>query len=492
MTEIEFRPEWNKIFYELRHSWAGIGNVDQFRWFVRADMQEHDEIGLRHVRAIGIFNDEMRILSPLPSDFRISGPLKIKRENFQIIDMCIDRMLDIGVKPMITTTFMPDCFTGGQMRTFDNANICPPGNMEQWSNLVKCTIEHFKKRYGLVEIRKWYYEVWNEPNLINCFWGGTKEEWFALWTATWKAIKSVDDRLRIGGPSTARGEWLIDFLNAAREKAAYPDYIATHIYNNDSMTAPLSPFDGQSADKVEDTPHFAAAVIKGVRKLLNNEGYKGELHWNEWGRSWFPHDPAKETPLEAAFIVKTMAEISREADYFAYWCLSDIYDQAGYTPAEFCGHYGMLSLHSLRKPSFFAHRLLNMLGNIRLQCSGGSRLENVIVSRKKGKIQVLAYLYPEKTGDGIKKKKINIKLPGKPFSAPVLFKIDSVENNIICKWMDAGSPAYPSRSDIAMLKRVNELTACSSESVTIVQQRQDFHATFELECPGVAFMEMKY
>jgi hypothetical protein len=40
--------------------------------------------------------------------------------------------------------------------------------------------------------------------------------------------------------------------------------------------------------------------------------------WDQWGRSWLPHDPKREIANEAAFIAKTMSEFSQLADYYAY------------------------------------------------------------------------------------------------------------------------------------------------------------------------------
>jgi xylan 1,4-beta-xylosidase len=180
------------------------------------------------------------------------------------------------------------------------------------------------------------------------------------------AIKEVDASLRVGGPSAARGDWVLDLIEFGRKNDCEPDYIITHVYNNDPEWAALSPFDGPQEDKASKSPHFAAAVMRGVRRELDTHGFKGEVHWNEWGRSWLPHDPVRETANEAAFVVKTMAEVSQLADYYAYWCLSDIYDQVGYGREPFHGNYGLLNLQGLRKPAYHAFQLLSLLGDERV------------------------------------------------------------------------------------------------------------------------------
>jgi xylan 1,4-beta-xylosidase len=71
MKQIEIKPAWDAATTPLRHTWEGIVNIDQFRWMVRRDVQEqlkmaHDELGARHVRAVGMFDDEMRVLGRDP------------------------------------------------------------------------------------------------------------------------------------------------------------------------------------------------------------------------------------------------------------------------------------------------------------------------------------------------------------------------------------------------------------------------------------------
>jgi hypothetical protein len=185
------------------------------------------------------------------------------------------------------------------------------------AQLVADGTRHAIDRYGVEIVKNWYFEVWNEPNLENAFLEGSQGDFFRLWAETYRAVKEVDASLRVGGPSAARGDWVLDLVDFGRKNNCEPDYIITHVYNNDSEWAALSPFDGPQEDKASKSPHFAAGVMRGVRRELDARGFKGEVHWNEWGRSWLPYDPIRETANEAAFVVKTMSEVSQLADCYA-------------------------------------------------------------------------------------------------------------------------------------------------------------------------------
>lgn len=492
MNTLVLSPDWNAPAQPFRKTWAGVGNIDQFRWLGRADVQEQlvlarDELGLRHVRACAMYSPEMRVWEYKLKDWRIPAAEKERHANWQLVDMNLDRLLDLGLKPIYTTCFTPAHMTSNPAVCWPDRNpVGMPDNLDHWQQFVTQGLRHHIARYGRDEVRSWYLECWNEPNLTG-FFAGSQEDFFRLWSATWRAVKSVDPDLLFGGPSTARGEWIGEFLDWTARDGTPADYLITHVYNNDSESEPLSPFDGPASHRVKDSPHFASGVIKGVRGLLDERGWKGEVHWNEWGRSWFPHDPQKESPLEAAFVVKTMAEASQSADVFAFWCLSDIYDQIGFQNSEFDGHYGMLSLHGLKKPSWHAHALLQRLHDSAVPLAGGDAFTNAIATTdRNGKHNVLVYAYPESVDAAPEVITVSVSLP--PGSTGVeVTRIDRRENNILHAWAELGSPASPTRAQFATLRQVNSLQPSAATAVHI----ENGLATLSLDRPGVALLEFR-
>ena len=490
MNTLNLTPDWTGAAVPFQKTWAPVGNIDQFRWFSRADVHEHlrmarDELGVRYVRAVAMYSPEMKVLDYNLVDWRTPKAKRSTGCNWQLVDINLEGLLALGLKPIYTTCFTPKGMTDDPAVCWPDENrIGMPRDLSGWQEFVSGGIRHHIDRYGIDEVRSWYFECWNEPNL-NGFFSGTKEQFFQLWSATWHAVKSVAPSLRFGGPSTARGEWIPEFLDFTAGDGTPPDYLITHLYNNDSESEPLSPFDGPASYKVKDSPHFASGVIRGLRKELDRRDWTGEVHWNEWGRSWFPHDLLRETALDAAFIVKTMAECSQAADAFAFWCLSDIYDQAGVQSSEFQGHYGMLSLHGLRKPAWMAHQLLNRLGTQRVPVTGGDELLNAVATRDEAGAVVLVYAYPEKPDAIPAKRTVRVAWP---FGNPTLTRLGAEENNVIAVWRQMGAPAYPTLKELARLREGNTLQAAPSEAVRIESTNEGTWAVFDLECPGVALL----
>ena len=488
---MKFRPDFAGPVRALRHSWAPIGNIDQFRWLSRADTREQlrmarDELGVRHVRACAMYSPDLYVWAPALEDWRLPEGERPRKANWQLVDLSLEGLLELGLKPIYTTSFIPEGMTDDPTVCWPDRNRTGmPRDLEEWKDFISSGIQHHIDRYGLEEVRSWYFECWNEPNLKGCFFGGTMEDFFQLWSATWHAVKSVDPTLRFGGPSTARGEWIPEFMDFAAKDGTPPDYMVVHVYNNDSESEALSPFDGPASHKVKDSPHFATGVIRGVMNAIQEKGFTGETHWNEWGRSWFPTDPLKETPLEAAFIVKTMEEVSQEADTFAFWCLSDIYNQAGLQSSEFQGHYGMLSLHGLRKPSWFAHQLLEQLGTKQVSVEGGDSLTGALATKGSDGMKVLVYAYPETPEASPTTEKISIELP-EGASNLTLYRLGKDENNIVSRWKAMGSPPYPTPAQVKELRENNTLTPAPVTEI----QLQDNIATFNIERPGVALLDL--
>jgi type I site-specific restriction-modification system R (restriction) subunit len=115
------------------------------------------------------------------------------------------------------------------------ANINRKGfAFEKWHDLVQAFTQHCVDRYGMDEVLTWYFEVWNEPNLYPLFWDGTKAQYFELYKQSALAVKSVDKRLKIGGPSTS------NFVPDTRfDGEITDDEVSEAVFNTEDITKNL-------------------------------------------------------------------------------------------------------------------------------------------------------------------------------------------------------------------------------------------------------------
>jgi xylan 1,4-beta-xylosidase len=74
----------------------------------------------------------------------------------------------------------------------------PPTSFDDWHDLVRALAQHAVDTFGLVEVSKWTFEVWNE------LWGiDNVHQYMSLYNASVLAVKSVASNLIVGGPATA-------------------------------------------------------------------------------------------------------------------------------------------------------------------------------------------------------------------------------------------------------------------------------------------------
>jgi hypothetical protein len=187
----------------LNDIWRFGFNTCHVPLWLRDDMQRHlemggRELGFRYVRAHNMLSDRMRIMQPGGYDF-------------SLVNQAIDNLLLKGLRPFVELSSMPSELVGGEKSlTSYGFKSTPPQDWNAWYELVRALVENFVGRYGLAEVRQWYFEVWNEPDIA--FWNGTQQEYFRLYDLAARAVKEVDTQLRVGGPATSKTAWIDEFL----------------------------------------------------------------------------------------------------------------------------------------------------------------------------------------------------------------------------------------------------------------------------------------
>lgn len=158
---------------------------------LRADYRKqlikaHEELGFRYVRFHGLFNDDMSVCTKTKS-FKPEDA--VIQYNFVNIDNIIDFLLENGMRPFFELGDMPACLASGERENFDyHMHIAPPADYSAWNELIEKFVSHICSRYGLEEVRLWFFEVWNEPNMP-FFWAGSMDDYFKLYEGTARTIK---------------------------------------------------------------------------------------------------------------------------------------------------------------------------------------------------------------------------------------------------------------------------------------------------------------
>ncbi len=216
------------------------------------------ECGFKYIRFHGLLQDEMGVYS----EDKQGKPIY----NFQYVDALDDAILKLGLKPFVEFGFMPPALASGSKTIFWwKGNITPPKDYGQWERLIQALVQHWTARYGADEVKQWYFEVWNEPNL-DIFWSGDQAAYFKLYEVTARAIKSVSPDYRVGGPATAAHDWISETIKFAAKNRVPLDFISTHDYGVKGIG-----FDGDGVQQLFLDPEPDAIIGRRAQRARSNQ-----------------------------------------------------------------------------------------------------------------------------------------------------------------------------------------------------------------------------
>jgi xylan 1,4-beta-xylosidase len=327
-------------------------------------------------------------------------------------------------------------------------NVTPPKSYDQWSDFIEQLTRHLTERYGGEEVRNWYFEVWNEPNLEG-FWAGSQEDYFRLYECTARAIKRVDKDYRVGGPSTAGGGWIKETLDFCEQHDVPLDFISTHTYG---ATEGFLDEKGNKHTTLDPNPKAITNWFPGVLGPIHKSKWPNlPLLVTEWGPSYSPRDTVHDSYFCAPYILEKLRRLPDGVTATSYWTFSDQFEESGPPPAPFHGGFGLLNVQGLLKPAYFAYRFLNELGDNELACDDS----RVWACGNDTSAQILLWDFHQPHQDAPNAKYFARDLPAKP-AAPVHLVVDHLHagehtvsithvgyrhNDVYTAYLDLGAPS---------------------------------------------------
>jgi xylan 1,4-beta-xylosidase len=455
---------------------------------LRADWQHQlaevqRECGFRYVRFHGLLCDDMGV-------YLVDAQGK-EIYNWQYIDALFDAMLGLGVKPFVELGFMPSALASADRTIFWwKGNVTPPKDPAKWAALINALVAHWTERYGEDEVARWYFEVWNEPNLSG-FWIGDKggrsdaaydeyarAEYFKLYEITARAVKAVSSRYRVGGPATAGNAWVPETIEFCATHSVPIDFISTHHY---AVMAGYLDEKGNAGTVFSPDREAMTREIRGSRsKIAKSALPKLELHYTEWSTSYTPSDPLHDSYHSAAFILNKLKGVGDAAQSMSYWTFTDIFEEAGPRATPFHGGFGLINYQDIRKPAFYAYQFVKRLGDTELVSSDSDAW---VCKDDKGGVQALFWDFSI-THPGpsvINQQYYNKDLPAKEV-APVklhiaglkpgsyelrAYKVGYRSNDAYTAYLDLGSPRQLSREQVAKLRKTASGEPFAQESITV-------------------------
>lgn len=430
---------WEQIF--------GSGHaILSLRQDYRDDIRSvHKVADFRYVRFHGILDDEVGIYN----EDEHGNP----DYNFAYVDQIYDGLLANGVRPVVEISFMPKklAFNPDDLHVFwYKPNVSPPKSDERWDGLMTAFAQHLVDRYGIDEVSKWYFEVWNEPNID--FWGGVPrfDSYLDLYEHTARDLKKVSPRLRVGGPATAAASWIPEFLARTAADHVPVDFVSTHGYADDTVE---NLFPG-SHEKIPEDDRVCRAVLKVRGQIDASPTPHLPLLWTEW--NVIGRDNARDTTFVGPALADTIRECDGHVNEMSFWTFDDVFEEGGPEPAPFIGAFGLIAKGGINKPSFYDFGLLHQLGDRRIS----SPENNLIVTKTTDGGLVIAAWNLVDPGDHGTAQTLDLTLHGIPANAHITIqRVDDTHGNVLPKYAAMGSPVDPTPTQVDQLNNETALGA---------------------------------
>lgn len=429
----------------------------------------HEELGVTHVRAHGILCDDLAV-------YREDNDVPV--HDFSGVDRVYDHIRSLGLYPVVEVSFMPrDLASDPTTTVFDyGAIVSPPKDWGRWHDLVRDLTAHLLERYGEEVVQHWSFEVWNEANL-EVFWSGTPEEYLRLYDVTAAAVRSVDDRLVVGGPSSAAAGWVEELLAHAEETGVPVDFVSTHTYGS-------PPLD--------------------LRPTLARYGRAGTpIWWTEWGVTPTHFNEVSDAVFAGTFLLRGMASAMGRIEALSYWVVSDHFEELGRPPALLHGGFGLRTVGELRKPRWWALAMLERLGPRRHPVSlggdgGGSLVEALAASGPEGTTVLLWNLTLDQTkaaGSEALARQVRVEVRGlEPGATYTLTheRVDQHHSNVAAVWgaLRRDGQGWPDEEQWAALREADRLEELEPARAVAADASGVVSAELELPMPAMSLLTL--
>ncbi|MFY9562215.1 MAG: glycosyl hydrolase family 39 [Terriglobales bacterium] len=453
------------------HMFGSERAVVSMRESYRQDLREVKKVAaVEYIRFHALFHDEMGVYDEDPQGKPVY--------NFSYVDQVYDGLLDSGVRPFVELSFMPKKLAASQVlhAFWYKQNVAPPKDYRKWDDLITQLAQHLISRYGIDEVAKWYFEVWNEPNID--FWAGDPKQatYFELYDHTARALKAVSPRLRVGGPATAQAAWADDFIRHCVESKIPVDFVSSHVYGNDKAEDVFGTHEAIPRDRM------VCRAVKKVRDQIKASAMPSlPLFWSEFNASYMNEPEVTDSAYMGPWLADTIRQCDGLVDEMSYWTFSDVFEEQGVVKQPFYGGFGLLAERGIPKPAYNVFRLLHRLGEERLTVSS----ESVVATRRKDGTLVVAAWNMAPPGSPGAHQEVKFVFRGVTGSRVEVSRVDPANGDVHNLYRAMGAPRYPTEAQIRQLRSAAQIPPPQTVEL------RNGSLTIEIPAHGLVLLELK-
>ena len=432
---------------------------------------------------------------------------------WEIIDRILDTIIETGCVPFVELGFMPEALSSAPQGVPYAGPAAegwgyPPRDYARWMDLIRVLAGHCLERYGLREVSRWTWELWNEPDIF--YWRGSLDEYCRLYDYTVAALVSVLPRAKIGGPGTTNpanssaGDFLRGFLRHCTQgenavtglQGTRLDYVSFHTKGGGYGREPNAPKKTPTLRELLRHVEAGLAITAEFPELCAHEIILSECDPDGWAAGSIRENPnlayrnseyyASYVAGAACRLLRTVHPCGLRVDGMLTWAFQ-------FEDREYFAGLRTLSTNGIDKPVLNVFRLLAMLGGTELKLATEQGLP-VSVSAEGGEVSGIAALDGLGTvavllaahhddWDVHTRNDVTLTLVGLDDRVAydvVRTTLDRKHANSHTAWLEMGSPQPPDEDQVRALIDAARLTPVRTDALTSEAGR----ATLSIQLPA--------
>jgi xylan 1,4-beta-xylosidase len=439
--------------------------------------------------------------------------------SWTIVDRIFDTYLQRGVKPYVELGFMPEALSTHPqpyqhawrpgLNNLKTGWAYPPKDYAKWDELVYQWIRHCIDRYGRDEVRTWYFETWNEANLPQYYWGGTREEFFKLHDTTVRAIRRALPDARIGGPDMAgaNDDFLTAFMTHEEAAGIEDDFVSFHAkgsptFIDDSqgghirmgIATELQVADREFANVAANPAFKSKPVIIGEADPEGCAACQGPTNAYRNGTMYSSYEAA---------VLPRLAALAGRRDIKLQGTVTWAFE---YEDQRYFAGFRQLSTNGIALPVLNVFRMYAMMGPERLDATSDHALPldailahgvrndpdvGVSASRDGEKVTIMVWHYHDEDVPG-PAAHVSLQIDNLPKGLShggvlTQYRVDDRHSNSFAAYQAMGSPLAPTAAQYDALAAAGNLASVSPpQPLSIHDNSQTI--TFDLPRQGVALI----
>lgn len=330
--------------------------------FQQQILQIKEKLGIKYVRFWDIYAPELYL------DIHASRNCI----HFGRLDEVTDFLVNNGIKPYIELAFKPIRL----LKTTQNALMEVTREQEftsdqEMEGFFEEFILHFMKRYGVEEVRSWYFEYWKKEDVVFLNLSYTfrplsedaHQDYFDKFDILAGAFRRHLPEVKVGGGGFSMQhygrEGFQEILRSWKAHKELPNFISLNSFPYQIQRDGNTYFEKKSTDMF-----FVKHNIELAKELLRKMDFpKTEFHVSEYSLTLSNRNVINDNCLKAAYLMQNAISCLGEADILGYWLASDRYADFHDAQCFLFGGCGLLTKTGVAKPAFYAFEFLQHLHN---------------------------------------------------------------------------------------------------------------------------------